>query len=394
MFLCALSGEEKKLAATALCGFRSLRSKVYLKPAARRQTPAAQFVHNLARATGPFCSILTIQHSLIESTPPNARLIAGPIAGSPTRRIRRILMLRNSALLLAAVPVCAIAVFMIACGSSSSPSGTQQCTGTYTVVGDWQGTLTSSGSPADDLFGVINTAGGTVLFDNEADILTLDAITGACSFSAAVGAYASIENGGLTGTGTATGNVTSDTSFNGTVSVNGASSALSFTSYNPLGTGSVTADPGIDVFGYVEGQALDSLLLSLGGTSSSITFTGTDASDCTVNGTFTEETAYNVYDVTYDVTGTGCVAQAVPAGNYTGVGFESDSDILAVTEGATGTYLYAVITSSSAPFVLEIPPGCEECGDARTRTPRIHPSSHSSAKGAAFRKAFGWSRRP
>jgi len=285
-------------------------------------------------------------------------------------------MLRKFALLLAAVSFCALAAFMVACGSSSNHSITQ-CTGTYTVVGDWQGSFISGGT-TDDLVGVINSAGSAVLFDNEADIATIDSITGACSFSAALSAYASIESGDEgTATGTATGNVTSDTAFNGNESVNSTSGTFAFTSYNPLGTGTVSAVSGT-ALAAVEGQVVDDLTLTLGGTASAITFTGTDGT-CTFNGTATEETTYNVYDVTFDVSGNGCEAI-----NYTGPGFESDSDLLDANEGAAGTYLYAVLTSSSTPFVVEIFP---------TVGGQSHHAHRPPAKNAAFPRLFGFHRR-
>jgi len=196
------------------------------------------------------------------------------------------------------------------------------------------------------LSGTINSAGAAVFFDSLADIVVAPAITGTCSFSGTLTAYESVENGGpQTVPSTVTGNVTA-TMISGSDTVNGVTTTITL---SPV-TGSVSALSGITVAD-VEGQVVDSLLLTLGGTASSITFTGTDAAGCTFNGTFTEEGAANIYDVTFNVAGTGCTASS-----YTGFGFESSSDLLTADNNATGTYLYGTLTSSTNPFVVEIIP--------------------------------------
>jgi hypothetical protein len=249
-----------------------------------------------------------------------------------------------------------IAAFGIGCGSSSSKK-TVACTGTYTVVGDWQGTVSANGTTTD-LIGVINSTGDAVFFDDEADIAALPSITGACSFTGADSLYAS-EESGASGTlsGTATGNVTSDTAINGTETANGTSGTFDFAAYSPLGSGSVTALSG-SLLANVEGQVVDDLLLTFSGTRGSISYTGTD-NQCTFAGTFTQESTNNVYDVTFNVSGSSCTTE-----NLTGVGFEADSDLLGVYGDTppTGTYFYAVVTATSAPFVLEVAPtGCRDC---------------------------------
>jgi hypothetical protein len=282
-------------------------------------------------------------------------------------------MIRHCALFLSLVSMVLFASLIISCGGSSH-SGPTPCTGTFNVVGDWQGSVTSGGS-SDALVGTIDSSGNAVFFDSSADIATVSPLTGACSFSSTLSLYASIESGTPgTETGTATGNVTSDTAFNGTESVNGTSGTFSFSSYSPLGTGSVTAVSGT-VGAEVEGQTTDGLILTLGGSSSSITFSGTDASNCTFNGTFTQEGTNNVYDVAFNVAGAGCTAS-----NFTGVGFEGDSSLLADVTGGSGTYLYAVFPSSSAPFVVEVlPSGADTL--KHVHNPRMSTS---------FSKVFGF----
>jgi hypothetical protein len=274
----------------------------------------------------------------------------------------------------------ALAAFTLACGGSSSTPPPTACTGTFNVVGDWEGSLVTTGG-TDDVLGVINSSGQAVVFDDLADIAVLPAISGACSFSGALAAYASVESGAEgSATGTAQGNVTSDSAINGSESINGSNGTFTLQSYSPITA--VTAVSGLTV-GAVEGQTVDDLNLTLSGTSSSISFTGNDGDDCAFNGTFTEETTTNVYDVTFDVSGGTCNAS-----NLTGVGFEATSDLLGLYNGENppqGTYLYAIVTSSSAPFVLEVPPVLERAAFASH-----HRISGPGMSGPAFHGALGF----
>jgi len=255
-------------------------------------------------------------------------------------------MLRKSVFLLSLLCLAAWCAVNIGCGGSSSPKKTA-CTGSYNIVGDWQGTATGTGS-SDSLTGIINSTGEAMFFDSQADIVSLPQLTGTCSFSETLTAYESTANGGASSTGTATGNVNSDTSITGSDVSNGTTTNFTFSSYAPIST--ITAVTGT-VGAVIEGQLSDSLILSLGGTSSAITFSGTDATNCTINGTATEEGTNNVYDVTFDVGGTGCTAT-----NLAGLGFESSADLFTLDNNAIGTYLYVIVTNYSAPFVVEIFP--------------------------------------
>lgn len=284
-------------------------------------------------------------------------------------------MIRKIALPLSLICVGAIAAFLIACGSSYNSAKNNGCTGTYNVVGDWRGLVTVSGSSAD-FAGAINAAGEGSFVDSAADILTVSSLTGACSFSSTVGVYESIENpsGPATATGAATGNVSSASAISGSETTNGTSGTFSFTSYNPLGTGSVTGIPEITSAFYIEGQTEDNnVSATVGGTSSNITVSGADNLGCTFNGTFVEESTNNVYDVQLVISNTPgqtCEANTVVAGTYTGVGFESNSDILGdlgLGLTPTGPFLYAIL-SSSHPFVMEVLPPFTVSGDRAYRT--------------------------
>jgi hypothetical protein len=285
-------------------------------------------------------------------------------------------MIQKCPVFLSLVSVILLASAIISCGGSSSTPTPTPCTGAFNVVGDWQGSVTSDGT-TDALFGTIDSTGNAVFFDTVGDIATLNPITGVCSFSSTLTAYESVENGGpQTTSGPATGNVTSSSAINGSESVNATSGTFSFSSYSPLGSGAVTAVSGT-VGAEVEGQTTDGLILTLGGTSSSITYSGTDASDCSFNGAFTQQGTNNLYDVTFNISGSNCTA-----GNLTGVGFESNSDLLAVNDNGSGTYLYAVITSSGAPFVVEVLPS-----GARSLEHVARAHSRSS-----FSRVFGFNR--
>ena len=299
-------------------------------------------------------------------------------------------MLRKFVLPLSLICVGAIAALLVGCGSSNNSAKNNACTGTYSIVGDWKGSVTISGSSAS-FTGVVNAAGVGAFVDSAADILTVSSLTGACSFSSTLGVYESIENpdGPATASGTATGNVTSASAINGSETTEGTTGAFSFTSYNPLGTGSVTGIPEITSSFYIEGQTEDyNVQATVGGTSSSITVSGADTLGCTFNGTFVEESTNNVYDVQLDISNTPdqtCEANTVVPGTYTGVGFESNSDILGVLGlglTPTGPFLYAILTSGSQPFVMEVLPPFTVSGDRAYR-----PSDP-----ATFNHIFGFSK--
>ena len=261
-------------------------------------------------------------------------------------------MLRRFAVFLCFASLVLFSCLIVSCGGSSS-SGPKPCTGgPFNVQGDWQANVTANGV-LDPLVGVINASGEAAFFDSGANIATLSGVTGACSYSGTLTLYASDFPGpAATATGTAFGNFTSATAFTGGETTNGIRGSVNLNSYAPL-TGSVNV-PTTSVSGLVEGQINDSLTaLVIGGTSSGITYSGTDLLGCTVGGTFTEEGTNNAYDVTYDISG-----NSPCAGNFTGVGFESNSDLLNFYAGtpATGTYLYAIFPSSSGSFVVEIYP--------------------------------------
>lgn len=299
-------------------------------------------------------------------------------------------MLRKFALPLSLICVGAIAAFLIACGSSYNSAQNNTCTGTYSIVGDWQGSVTISGSSAK-FTGVVNAAGDGAFVDSAADILTVSSLTGACSFSSTLGVYESIENpdGPAAASGTATGNVTSASAINGSETTEGTTGTFSFTSYNPMGTGSVTAISENTSTFYIEGQMEDyNVPVTVSGTSSSITLSGADNLGCAFDGTFSEESTNNVYDVKLIISnnlGTTCEANGVVAGTYTGAGFESNSDILGdfgLGEVPSGPFLYAILTSGSQPFVMEVLPPPTQSGD------RAHRLSHPTD----FNQIFGLSK--
>lgn len=279
-------------------------------------------------------------------------------------------MLRKFAISLFLISLAGWCAIAVGCGGSSKSTTPPPCTGSYTIVGDWQGTATGGGA-SDSLFGVINSTGEVSMFDGIADIISLPGLTGACSFSETLTAYSSTTNpnGVTTATGTATGNVTSNTAITGSEVSSGSTTDFTFNAYSPISA--VTAVTGT-VGAVVQGQTVDSLILTLGGTSSAITFSGTDASSCTINGTATQEGSNNVYDIVFDIAGNSCIAT-----NLTGLGFESSSDLLGADGNAIGTYLYVIVTNYSAPFVVEIFP-------AGPRAAATHPASHTTGFGHLF----------
>jgi len=279
-------------------------------------------------------------------------------------------MLRKFALLLAAVSFCALAAFMVACGSSSGHS-TTQCTGTYDVVGDWN--LTLNGAAGDG--GVIDTTGLALFFDSFGDVVSFPSLTGACSFSGTATLYETEVGGGASGTASIQGNVSSTTSISGTATTTTGSSPFTIAPFSPL-SGSVGAisasmlasiedDPDADIW---------EITVTATGTGAGMTFTGPNTSDtCTISGTFTQEgTAsanLNVFSTSISFSGASCAY----TGTTTGLGFESSSDDFGFSE-ASGTYLYSI--ASNAAVVLEIYPTGEAARQLRNRAHRAtHPFS-------------------
>ncbi len=271
-------------------------------------------------------------------------------------------MLHKVALLVCIVCVVGIASLSISCGGSSS-SGAKVCTGgPYNVVGDWQITVSNSSGSTVSGPGVISSSGLALFFDTSAvtggtgDTLEPPALTGACSFSGKIIAYAepgSVASGGTSViTDSAQGNVNSTSSITGTFS--GVSSGSFSVAPNTPLTGSVTALSGAmlgEVAGSINGQPVQMpLTFSKSGSNNSMIFSGSVGSSCNVKGTFSEEGSNNVFDVSITFSGTGCPV----SGGMNGLGFESSTDYFTMNGGAQGTYLYADILASGSPFVVEI----------------------------------------
>lgn len=258
-------------------------------------------------------------------------------------------VIRQSALFLCLLTMVLLASLIISCGgtSNSMVSVKPGCTGQLNVVGDWQGSLFSGNHIGGNVAGTIDSSGNAVFFDNLADILVMNPITGTCSFSATATVYSSIENGIRVTSSTATGNVNSATSISGTLSGN----PMTLSAYNPMGTGSPQPISGSTI-AVIEGQRQDQLLLALSSSNGNINFSGTDVNGCSFSGGFAPAGASDLYVATLVVFGSGCVQAQI-----LGPGFESDSDLLGVNGNATGTYLYGVLfININTPFVMEIVP--------------------------------------
>jgi hypothetical protein len=274
-------------------------------------------------------------------------------------------MSRKFWLSLTAVSLIAWSALTIACGNSSGSKSTGCNGGPYSVVGDWQITVNRSGGNVSG-YGAIDSTGLALFFDTSAvsggtgDTLQLPIISGSCSFSGNLNAYAepgSLPPGGTTlVTAPAQGNVTSATALNGSFNSNGTSGTFSATIFSPL-TGTAVAVTGSKV-GEVQGAInnqpiLLPLTFSASGTGESMSFNGTDNLTCTLTGTFTQVGTANVFDVSMNFSNAGSGSCAL-TGTFTGIGFESSSDYFGINGNKSETYLYADILASSNTFVMEI----------------------------------------
>lgn len=253
-----------------------------------------------------------------------------------------------------------IAAMTIDCGGSNN---TQVCGTIFNPVGNWQITVNQSGGSSVKGYGAIDSAGLALFFDNTpssggtGDTVELPPISGNCSFSGSIIAYAEPGTNPLNPvvTDTGQGTINSTTSISGSFS--GASSGtpsgtFSLASFSPL-TGTVTAISGTKtgaVQGAFNGQpVLLSLTFTPSGTNNSMTFTTTNLAGCEANGTFTEQTTSNVFDVSITLIPTCPIT-----GTFTGLGFESNSDYFNLNGGSADTYLYADIVDGANTFVMEI----------------------------------------
>lgn len=253
-----------------------------------------------------------------------------------------------------------VSVLVISCGSSFKPP-VQPCTGgPYNIVGTWQITVNDAGGGSINGFGAIDSSGLALFFDNSApnnsgDTIEMPTLTGACSFSGNTTAYPEPggPNSGLVVTAATIGNVNSSSSISGTFTgtPGNPSGTISLTPFAPL-TGSPAPFSG-SFFGQAQGAinlqgVLVSVVFAPTGTGAGMTFGSPNNVGCMVNGSFTEQSTTNVFDVSMTFSA-GCAF----TGTVTGIGFESDSDYFNFNGGAAGTYLYADMLNSSNTFVME-----------------------------------------
>jgi hypothetical protein len=272
-------------------------------------------------------------------------------------------MLSRFALWLCVICLLVVGALIVSCGNSNS--GSKPCTGgPYNVVGDWQITVTTTGGSSVTGYGVIDSAGLGLFFDNfqpnsSGDTLQLPTLTGSCAFSGSMNTFGEPGgvNNGVENMLPATGNVNSATSISGTFSATGASGTISAAPFTPL-TGSVTAVSGTKtgavqgLFGATSSTPGTGIVLSTtfsaAGSGNSMTFATTNLSACEANGTFTQVGTSNVFDVSITLMPTCPIL-----GTFTGNGFESSTDYFGLNAGNADTYLYADILDGTSTFVIE-----------------------------------------
>jgi len=285
-------------------------------------------------------------------------------------------MLRKSVMWLSIVSLGLIGAFFLGCGSSSKAPNTACTGGPYDVVGDWQITVSATGTAAVTGYGAIDSAGLALFFDSSGDTLQLPALTGACSYTGSIIAYPEPNSGFSTVTDSITGNVTSASAITGTFSGT-SSGTISAATFLPL-TGSVAPLSG-PMIAELEGGTDILTVTMTPATGNNMTFTGSDTFGCTVSGSFTQVASSNVFDVSYTYSG----GDSCAASTSTGIGFESSSDYFGFDGDAATTYFYADILATSGPFVLEFFPECADCDGAHaSRNSKGH--TQTPAKTSSF----------
>ncbi len=266
--------------------------------------------------------------------------------------------LRKLALPLSFACLAVIATLALSSCNFFNSKNKKACTGSFNVIGDWTLNLGGTTGP-----GVIDTSGVALFFQAQngtspaGTTVLLPAITGTCAFSGTATVWAPPAGLGQTGSSAVTGNVISATQISGTIGSNNTQFSLAPNAALTGAPTALTATMGAQI---QDAPTADILTVQLapatGGNPASMTLTGKDNFNCTVDGTFTQEGSssadLNIFSVSITFSGTTC---PIP-GPLIGFGFESSTDYFGFTGTTqlTGTYLYAMSSSSAA--VLEVYP--------------------------------------
>lgn len=232
---------------------------------------------------------------------------------------------------------------LTACGGGSSSNNSPT---TADVQGTWSGTYSISGGSSNvPVTSVIEQGGYGFFLDDQGVIYVLPSLTGSTTLSGTVTAYApagtTFQNGltqeqfSLTGTA-------SSISISGTFSGNGETGTFSLAPYSPYaGSPSIVAGQWQGYYSGAGSSAVDITVNSNG------TFSGNDATGCAINGSLSQVSGNNLFNVSATSTGNGC------AGNLNGLGFESSTDYFGLFGGAAGTYFYVGASNANSAFVAE-----------------------------------------
>lgn len=245
------------------------------------------------------------------------------------------------------------AVALAGCGGGSGTASTAM------QVGPWSGTysLGSSSGTTKATTGALSSNDDGYFADNNGFVYVLSSLPGISPFTATLTGIAppgqTFANGNSTVTFSVSGtDGTAVSGFNmqGTFTENDSHGTLSgnfnLDSGNPY-TGTLTlAGLQGQWSGYYIGTAGTSINMNFGPDG---TFAGNDGYGCLLSGGMSPDTPnVNLYDVSFASSGVNCI------GSLSGLAYISSTDVTGAFGGASGTYVYMMVSDSLAAYVIEL----------------------------------------
>jgi len=238
-------------------------------------------------------------------------------------------------------------LLLTACGGGGSSSSSNVPT-TADVQETWSGTYSVTGGPGNvPIMAAIEQGGYGFFFDPSGVIYVLPSLSGSTTLSGTITAYApagsTFPNGqtqeqfALTGTA-------SSSLLSGTFSGNGETGAFSLTPWVYPAPASVIFSPGPlpGFYGGPGAAAAVDLTMNANGT-----FSGSDAFGCTITGSIASSNIFNIFNVSLSSVGAGC------AGNLSGLGFLSNTDVFSSFGVGSFTAFYMGVSNGTNGFIAE-----------------------------------------
>lgn len=246
-------------------------------------------------------------------------------------------------------------VFLAACGGSAASSSGGGSNNSSTpppsnvaVNGAYTGSYTVSGQTATSVVGALSATSAGYVADSQGFVYIIPAVPSSGTVSGTVTGYAppgdTFSSGKTVQTFTIAGTATGATgsAITGTLTGGGINATFTLAS-SPTTTATLASLAG-SYTGYYTGSTQATLSLSVSSTGA---ITGFDSYGCSLTGTLAVA-SNGLLTLTANSSGSGC------AGNLTGLGFTSASDLEKVFAGAAGAYVYMGASNTVSAFGAEL----------------------------------------